>query len=479
MDARRIGPRAIEAMGHYTEYVGGRHQRAEQHAQRPRPVLRLFEQRLQQQPFGQKAAAGRQAHQAAAGHGERGQGDRHVLTGALHALDPLAAENGLQLASGKKHRHLGQPMGQHEQPQRRMQPRLGQMQQQAEGQQRIAQLGNRGIGHQRLQPRRAQRRPATGDQRQHPGSAEQQAGVAAEFSRGNLAPDQPEDVQRPLDHQRRKQRADRCRRRGVGRRQPQVQRPERGLEHQPHAHQQQRQMGRAVGLAQARQQGQIEQPVAPVEQRHTEQVGQRAGQRQQQIVQRRLPGFTPGQRHQRHGHQTEQFQGHVEVEQIGRQPQRRQRRMQQAGQRPVVRLAGGMGDARGIQRHQQVQPGGEHQQQRGQRRQAETNRQPGLPATDEQAAFAMIEHHLQRHDRRQQRAEAQRDHPAPAAGRAQQDQQQAAAQGQQQAGQRGVHRSCSFAAASALLSRSASAVALTATTSPVTTSATSSGSLGS
>ncbi len=90
----------------------------------------------------------------------------------------------------------------------------------------------------------------------------------------------------------------------------------------------------------------------------------------------------------------------------------------------------------------------------------------------------MIEHHLQRHDRRQERAQAKRDHPAAAARRAQQDQQQGTGQRQQQADQGGVHRSCPFEVASALLRRNARAVALTATTSPVTTSATSSGSLG-
>ena len=359
-----------------------------------------------------------------------------------------------------------------------MQARFVQMQQQPQRQQRVAQLGDRRVGHQRLQPRRTQFRPAASDQRHHPGGAEQQAGVAAEFSRGGLAPDQPEDVQRPLDHQRREQRADRSRCRGVGRRQPQVQRPQRGLEHQPEGHQQQRQMGHAISFGQLRQHGQIEHAVAPVDQRHTEQVGQRAGQRQQQVIQRRLPGLAPGQRHQRHRDQAEQLQRHVEVEQVCRQPQRGQCRVQQAGQWPVILISGGMGDARRVQRHQQVQPGREHQQQRGQWGQAETDRQPRLPATDQQAALAMIEHHLQRHDRRQERAQAKRDHPAAAARRAQQDQQQGAGQGQQQADQGGVHRSCSFDAASALLRRNASAVALTATTSPVTTSATSSGSLG-
>ena len=128
--------------------------------------------------------------------------------------------------------------------------------------------------------------------------------------------------------------------------------PQCSLEHQPDTHQQQRQPGRLVGLGQLGQHQNVQHAVAAIEQCDTKQIGERAGQRQHQVIEGRSISPASGQRHQCHGAEAEQLERHIQVEQVRRQPQCRQRGMQQTGQWPVILAAGGVGAACRVQSHQ-------------------------------------------------------------------------------------------------------------------------------
>ena len=121
-----------------------------------------------------------------------------------------------------------------------------------EHQEQVADLRHRRIGHQQLQPLLAQRDHAADDDGRGAQAAQQLRRRRAGDAGHDVAPQPQHQEPRALDDQRRQHRAGRGRRAAVRRRQPDVQREQRGLGEQAHRHQRQRGPGDRARLRRPR-----------------------------------------------------------------------------------------------------------------------------------------------------------------------------------------------------------------------------------
>ena len=186
-----------------------------------------------------------------------------------------------------------------------------------EHQEQVADLRHGRVGDQQLEPLLAQRQHAAVEDRRRAERRDQLRGRDAPQRRHHLEPQPDQQHERALDHQRRQHGARGRRRAGVRRRQPQVQREQRGLGEQARRHQRGGDPGRRLRLHARREQRDVERAVGAVEQHGAEQVQHRAEQREHQVAQR------GGQRrgaaveaHQRHGREGEQLERDVQVEEV-------------------------------------------------------------------------------------------------------------------------------------------------------------------
>ena len=152
---------------------------------------------------------------------------------------------------------------------------------------------------------------------------EQLRGGEARYARHDVEPEPDDDEEGPLHHQRRQHRARGCRCAGVRRRQPEVQREERGLGEQSDRHQRRGDEGRRVCPDPVRQQDDVERAVSAVEQCGADQVEHRAEQREQQVAESGRERLGPAvQADQRHRGEGQQLERDVQREEIPGQEDR-------------------------------------------------------------------------------------------------------------------------------------------------------------
>ena len=288
----------------------------------------------EQLPLAEEGATRRQTDQgnAAQCHGESGGGQ--ALGGAVQFADGVVTGMLLDDADRQKQSGLGEAVGQGQQDQsahRKLARRTRwQCLQQGKEQEQVAQLGNRGIGREQFEPFRLQRAPRPPQHRAGAQYTQQIGGSRCHSVREHLQPQAQHEVERRLDHQRRKHRADRGWRTPVCRRQPEMQREQRGLQQQAGGHHCQCRPCHGSRLDDARQRGHIQRPVAGIDQADPGQKHHRTQQSHQQVAQGRLDRGAPApEGGQCHRAQAEEFQRDVQVEQVAGQQQGVQRGPQQ------------------------------------------------------------------------------------------------------------------------------------------------------
>ena len=264
---------------------------------------------------------------------------------------------------------------------------------QREHQEQITGLGDGGVGHQHLEPGLGQRPERTPENRPHAQPAQRLGRQGSDQFVKGAEPQAQQQIERGFDHQGGQQGAHRRRRTAMGRRQPDMKGKQGGFEQHPQHHQPRRQLGGRQRLDQVAEQFQRYRAVGSIKQGHAHQIGPGTQQGGQQIAQcggDRRPVPVDGD--QRHGGQPEQFQGDVEVKDVGGQEQRIQSRRQKAGQRPESggEARTGRKVASGINRDHEGDHGREQQHEGGQAIRRQFDAQRRAPAADGVAARAVF-----------------------------------------------------------------------------------------
>ena len=315
-------------MGQHQHHIGGGEETAGLQHQRP-PPLATGLGGVEEQLLGGEGPARGQAHEDQPGDQEGQHGDRHQPAGPGEIADTVVTEPQVDQPHRHEHGRLGGGVGDGLEGARGEQPVLqggrgGE--DQREHQEQIADLGDRGVGNQELEPLLAQGHQIAEQDGRGTEPAEELGGRQRHHPRQHLEPQPHHQEPGALHHQPRQQRAGRGRRPGVCGRQPQVQRHQGGLGQQPGGHERGGDPGERTGLHAPGQEHDVEGPIGPVEQHGAEQIEHRAEQGEDQIAQGRAQGLgAPVQRDQGDGRKGEELEGDIEGEQVAREEHQVQR----------------------------------------------------------------------------------------------------------------------------------------------------------
>ena len=234
------------------------------------------------------------------------------------------AKRAIDDAGGEKHRRLGEGVGDdlhHPAAPGVGTPRV-RARREREDEEQIADLRQRRIGDQQLEPRLPQRHQAA---EQRPGRAES---AQHRHRRGHLKlrqreePDPQHDEERPLHHEAGENGAGGRRRVGVRGRQPQMHRKQRRLGEQPRRHQAGGEPDGGRERLVLSDQRNVERAERSVHQPDAEQVEGRAEQRENEVAQGRRQRLRPPvEADERHGGEGQKLQPDIEVEEIAAQEQ--------------------------------------------------------------------------------------------------------------------------------------------------------------
>ena len=192
---------------------------------------------------------------------------------------------------------------------------------QREDQEEIADLGDGRVGDQQLEPRLPQGDEVAEEDRPGTQPTKDLGRHRGQGSRHDIEPEPQDQEEGRLDDQCREDGAGGGRRPRVGRRQPEMQRKERGLGQQPDGHQRgggdDRRWQRGLAADPFREEGDIQGGVGTVKEYRAKQVEHRAQQGEEQIAQGRRQGLgTAIQGDQGHRGKGQEFQGNEQREQV-------------------------------------------------------------------------------------------------------------------------------------------------------------------
>ncbi len=236
--------------------------------------------------------------------------------------DAVVAERLVDQAGRHEHRRLRRGVGdrlQHAARQRAatLERRHAGVESEREHQEEITDLRDRRVRDQQLEPLLPQRDHVADEDRRRAQRREQLRGRRGHDPRQHVEPEPHDEEPRPLDHQPRQHRARRGRRAGVRRRQPEMQREERGLGEQSRRHQRCRRERRGFGADPLGQQLDVQRAVRAVHQHDAEEIEDRAEQRVQQVAERgaQCLGLAV-ERNERDGSESQELERDVQREEI-------------------------------------------------------------------------------------------------------------------------------------------------------------------
>ena len=174
--------------------------------------------------------------------------------------------------------------------------------------------------------------------------------------------------------------------------QPEVQREECRLEHQAGAHQAHRGPRGRLRVNPLGQQCDVDRPVGVVKQCDPEQIGERSEQADQQIAHRPDQRIrTAHNRRERHRRETQDLQRHIEIEDVGREEERIERRQQEQPEWPEGLPPGGCAPETGggVKADAETDDGGHEQHRDAQPVRVEIDAQGRTPAAHRKALRAV------------------------------------------------------------------------------------------